>query len=25
MGTMTKTGFKQRVPSSAGLKEKWKT
>jgi len=25
MGTMTKTGFKQRLPSEAGLKEKWKT
>ena len=25
MGTMTKQNFKQRVPSDAGLKEKWKT
>lgn len=25
MGTMTKTNFKQRLPSSAGLKDKWKT
>lgn len=25
MGTMTKTNFKQRIPSDAGLKEKWQT